>query len=209
MSTRVPTELATVSLSVNGRDDISAIYNEMVKMFDQVAPAYTGKTNRTELDIKHALKKANELIYREARLKAPRIRPEIQEGKIQSRKNIHLSDPKYMKERSSAGKKFRAKGIIARRIVTFAHPVSTYVAALEYGRDEFLQVMKKKPYGIVGGQTDSWLRKVGAMDAQPFLRKSLDNKAQQAYDEFSSVLKKRWINTLKAVGRHNAKKGKG
>lgn len=69
MSSRVPTQMATVNLTVNGRDDISAIYNEMVKMFDQVAPAYKGKTNRTELDIKYALKQANVLVYRKLGLK--------------------------------------------------------------------------------------------------------------------------------------------
>jgi len=201
-------EMVTVKLDFNGEHDISAIYKEMQKMFDQVAPAYKGKTNRTETDIKYSLRVANQVIYREARIKAPRIRPDIHARQSKEKQEIHLSDKKYMVERSAAGKKFRSQGIVARRVVTFKDPVSKYVAAVEYGRDSFIQVMKKKPYGVKGGDTSFWLRKVGAMKAQPFLRKSQNNKAQIAYNTFTETLSKRWLTTLKRVAKHNKNKGK-
>jgi len=192
------TDLLAVKLDVNDKHDISKIYSEMARMFDAVAPAYKGKTNRTELDIKFALKSANQVIYREVKLRAPTIRPEIQAGKSESRKSVHLSDKKYMKERQAEGKRWRSQGIIARRVVTFSAPVSTYVAAVEYGRDSFLQFVKKSSKG-------GYVRKVGAMKAQPFLRVSQNTKAQAAYDTFAAVLAARWVNTMKAVARHQAK----
>jgi len=202
------TDLLTVKLAFNGKTDVSAIYKDMQKMFDQVAPAYKGKTNRTETAIKASLTKANQVIYREARMKAPRIRPDIQAAKQKSRKDVHLSDKEYMVERAAAGKVWRKQGIIARRVVTFKAPVSSYVAAIEYGRDEFVQVAKKKAGDNMGGETGFYMRHVGAMKAQPFLRKAQNSKAQVAIDTFATVLSKKWINILARVAKVKANKGK-
>jgi hypothetical protein len=43
------------------------------------------------------------------------------------------------------------------------------------------------------------------MKAQPFLRKSQNNKAQLAFNTFSETLSIRWLKTLKRVAKHNKK----
>jgi hypothetical protein len=205
MARRFNFDFVSADLSMNGENDISGIYREMIKMFDQVAPAYKSKTNRTELDIRHAMKEAHQLIYHQARIQAPKIRPEIQAGKEEGRKDVHLSDKRYMIERQALGKKWRSQGIVARRVVTFKDPVSKYVAAVEYGRESFMQPIVRE---TKNGATIAF-RKVGAAKAQPFLRKAQKRKAQPAVNEFSRVLKVRWLKTLKRVGQVNAAKAKG
>ncbi|MGZ7642477.1 hypothetical protein [Vibrio parahaemolyticus] len=201
--TRIPENIVSVDLTFNGESDWKAIEQEMVRVFDEVGAAYKQKRNRSITAINNALKKANQVIYKEARIRAPIIKPHIQATKQESRKNIHLRD--HMIERSASGRKWRAKGIVARRVVTFKAPASEYAAAVEYGRDAFIQVVRKAPFGIKGGQTDYWLRKVGAMEAQPFLRVSQEAKAQEALSVFSRELQKNWLTILKRV---NKKRGK-
>jgi hypothetical protein len=203
------TDLLTVALDFNGKRDLSEIYREMTKMYDQVAPAYKGKVNRTETDIRYSLRKANEVIYREARLKAPKVRPDIQARQNKELQLIHLSDKKYMIEGARQGKTWRKQGIVARRVVTFKAPVGEYAAAVEYGRKEFMQVIENKSYKKKNGDTNFHLRAVGAMKAQPFLRKAQNSKAQSAFDTFSAVLDKRWNTTMKTVAKHHAKEAEG
>ncbi|MDP5253372.1 MULTISPECIES: hypothetical protein [unclassified Vibrio] len=193
--------LLAVSLSFNGQDSLSAIESEMVSLFGEVGAAYKKKTNHSIKVIKDALKEANQVIYKECLVKAPVIRPAILARESKATRDIHIGDPRYMVERSSHGKKWLKDGIVARRIVTFKSPVSSYAAALEYGRGEFLQVVRKAPYGITKGETDFWLRKVGAMEAQPFLLPSQRNKADKAMVVFASSLSSRWLKVLKKLER--------
>lgn len=199
------TDLLTVALDFNGSTKLSDILAEMQSRFEDVADVYVGKTNKAELDIRAALKAANEVIYREVKMKAPRIKPHIQATKSKDRKDIHLKD--HIQAKATNGKTWRSQGM-SRVVVTFAPIVGSYAAALEYGRDEFMQVMKKKPFGIKGGDTDYWLRSVGAAKAQPFIRDAQTRKAQAAFDTFSSVLGTRWVKRMKAVEKKIAAKAK-
>ena len=196
------TGYAAIALDFNGKTKLSDILAEMTSKFDEVAGSYKGKTNRAETDIKFALKKANQVIYREVKLRAPRIKPHIQAGKSKERKLIHLKD--HILEKPTNGKTWRSQGM-SRRVVTFSKEVSHYVAALEYGRDEFMQV-RKKPKSVKGGDTSYWLRSVGAMKAQPFIKVAQNKKAQAAFDTFSDVLGVRWLKTMKKVAKVKKKR---
>ncbi|KAB0285468.1 hypothetical protein F2P58_23435 [Vibrio fortis] len=198
-------EYVEVKLDFNGKSSWSGIEKEMVRLFDEVGLNYNKRTNHSISVIKGALKAANQVIYKEAQVRAPVIKPHIQATKQTSRKNIHLGSPEYMIERSAHGKKWVQQGIIARRFITFKKPVSEYAAAIEYGRDAFLQVVRKKPFGIQGGDTSFWVRQVGAMKAQPFLRESQQAKAQEAVNTFSTVLERRWLRVLTRLEKRRGK----
>jgi hypothetical protein len=194
-------DLIETKLTFNGISNVNKIYKEMQEMFNEVGGAYASKTNRSITDIKYSLRKANEVIYNEAFKRAPVIRPEIYAGESDDRKPVHIKDRRYMIERSAHGKKWLKRGIVARRVVTFKDPVSEYVAAVEFGRDSFMQVVKKKPYGITSGETDFFLRKVGAASAQPFLLPAQKAAANRALNVFALTLQKRWLNTLKRTSK--------
>lgn len=202
-------DLITTKITFNGSSEVNKIYKEMQRMFDEVGGAYASKTNRSITDIKYALRKANEVIYEEAFRRAPVIRPEIYAGESEDRKPVHIKDRRYMVERSAHGKKWQKRGIIARRVVTFKAPVSEYVASVEFGRDSFMQVVRKKPYGITSGETDFFLRKVGAAEAQPFLLPAQKAAANRALEVFAATLQKRWLTTLKRVSKRRNTNAKG
>lgn len=195
--------LVTFDLSFNGETNLSAIEDEMVKLFGEVGAAYKKNKNHSLTVIQGALKDAHQVIYRECLVRAPTIRADVLANESVEMRDVHLGDPKYMVERSAHGKKWLKDGIVARRIVTFKYPVSRYAAAVEYGRQEFMQVVKKAPYGITKGETDFWLRKVGAMEAQPFLIPSQRDKADQALNIFASSLSNRWLKVLRRLERKN------
>ncbi|HGE6013831.1 TPA: hypothetical protein ACGGR7_002095 [Vibrio cholerae] len=199
-------DLVSFELEFNGRVDLAGIENEMVKLFGEVGASYKKKKNHSVTVIQGALRDAHQVIYRECLIKAPTIRADILANESKERRDIHLGDPKYMVERSAHGKKWLQSGIIARRVITFKHPVSEYAAAVEFGRDSFLQVVKKAPYGITKGQTDYWLREVGAMAAQPFLLPSQRNKANQVINVFASSLSNRWLKVLRRLERKRNKR---
>ena len=196
-------DMVTTELEFNGETDWRAIEAQMVRLFDEVGVNYRQRRNRSLTVISAALKVAHQVIYKEAQVRAPVIKPHIQAGKQEDRKDIHLGSPKYMIERSAHGKKWLQQGIVARRFVTFKDPVSTYAAAVEYGRDKpFLQVVKKAPFGIQSGDTDYWLRTVAPMEAQPFLGKAQRAKAQQAVNVFGTELSRRWLVVLRRLDRN-------
>lgn len=204
-------ELVATELTLNGKESLPEILKEMSSLFEVVGTTYKSKTNKSVLNIKQALKEANLIIYREAKVRAPVIKPHIYESQSEANKAVSLKN--HMVARTAHGKKWLQRGIIARQVVTFksprdknAQPPAQYAAAVEVGRDEFMQVVRKKPFGITGGETDFWLRKVPAMKAQPFLIPALESKAGAAYQVFASVLSKRWRKTLEKIERDNAKK---
>lgn len=199
-------DLVSFELEFNGRVDLSGIENEMVELFGEVGASYKKKKNHSFTVIQGALRDAHQVIYRECLIKAPTIRADILASESKERRDIHLGDPKYMVERSAHGKKWLRSGIVARRIITFKPPVSEYAAAVEFGRDSFLQVVNKAPYGITQGQTGYWLREVGAMAAQPFLLPSQRSKANQAINVFASSLSNRWLKVLRRLERGSNKR---
>lgn len=205
-------ELVVTDLEFNGNSDVSKIYKEIKKTFAEVGTAYkttgTTKTPRGVLDIRYALKHANKLIYDAAQIRAPIIKPHIYQG--QSKANQAVSLKNHMVEGQRLGKKWINRGIIARRVVTFrgkakvegAMSPAQYAASVEFGREKFMQVAKK-PVGITGGETDYYLRTVGATQPDPFLIPALEAKAQPAYDLFYKVLEKRWNTTMKTTAKRN------
>jgi len=186
-------------LTYNGSRSLPDIYKEMDKMWNLVGKAYESPNNRAVLDIRYSLRKANEVIYKRALSRAPSIRSEIRDTEPAYRKAISLKDKSGLQERSAMSKRLMSRGIIARRTVGSAGYASQYIAAVEYGRDEFVQPRTK----IVNGAVEATFRKIGKAKAQPFLRQALFSGAQPAYDVFTSTLEKRWAATMKRVARIN------
>ncbi|PHS22005.1 MAG: hypothetical protein COA84_14075 [Robiginitomaculum sp.] len=165
----------------------------MQSMWDAVGSSYKSKTNRSLLDIRYSLRLANNVIYKRALLRAPSIRSEIRATEPAYRKAISLKDKSGLREASAMSRRLQSKGIVARRIVGSAGYASQYIAAVEYGRDEFVQPRTK----IVNGAIEATFRKIGRAKAQPFLRQALFHGAQPAYDVFASTLEKRWAATMR------------
>tara|TARA_Y100001960_G_C14784209_1_gene890296 strand:+ start:31162 stop:31788 length:627 start_codon:yes stop_codon:yes gene_type:complete len=192
-------------ITYNGEADIRKMYSQMINLFDQVAIAYpNGKTNRGFLDIRYSLAKANKVIHAEVLKRAPVIRPEIAAKQSKKMQLLSLRDPKQTVARSAHSKKLMRRGIIARQVVTFRNDkengsTGSYAAAIEFGRDPFMQVLEKKKHNVEGGDTDFFLRAVGAMKPQPFLIPAQRAKANQAMNVFAATLQKRWLTTLKKV----------
>lgn len=185
------------SLTLNGSKSLSQIEREMVKMFEEVGTAFKTKRNKSVIAIQAAMRDANQVIYEEALLRAPVIRPEIFAKESKRYHSVHLGSREHMIERSAVGKKWIKQGIIARRVVTFRDPASEYAAAVEYGRSEFLQVASNR--------NGLWLRTVGAMEAQPFLRPAQKAKAQEAVNVFTTSLSNRWLKVLSTLNRRKRK----
>lgn len=176
------------------------IYKEMELMWNAVGSNYKSKTNRSLLDIRYSLKKANQIIYQRALRRAPSIRSEIKKTEPQYRKLISLKDDTGLREASAMSKRLLSKGIVARRIVGSAGYASQYIAAVEYGRDAFVQ---PRP-NISSGALEVTFRNIGKARAQPFLRQALFHGAQPAHDVFAKTLEKRWAATMRRATAGNS-----
>ncbi len=186
-------------LTYNGKSSLPTIYAEMQKTWDAVGKSYKSKTNRSLLDIRFSLRKANESIYRRALARAPVIKADIKATEPEYRQEISLRDKSGLREGSAMSRKLQSRGVVARRIVGSKGYASQYIAAIEYGRDEFVQPRTK----IVGDRVQATFRTIGKARPQPFLRQSLYHGAQGAYDIFSTTLEKRWTATMRRVARRN------
>ncbi len=184
-------------LDYNGKRSLSEIYKEMDRTWNEVGKAYKSKKNRSVLDIQYSLKQANAVIYRRALARAPIIRADVKKTEPNYRKSISLRDKSGLRERSAHTKKMLNEGIIARRVVGSSGYASQYIAAVEYGRDEFEQIRTK----LVDGGAEANFRTIGKTKPQPFLRPSLQHGAQEAYDVFANTLENRWAATMRRVAR--------
>ncbi len=189
-------------LNYNGHRGLSSIYKEMDLMWNQVGKSYKSKNNRSVLDIRFSLKQANQIIYKRALARAPSIKADVKRTEPEFRKKISLKDKSGLQERSAMSKRLMSKGIIARRTVGSSGYASQYIAAIEYGRDEFIQPRTK----VVDGSIQATFRKIGKARAQPFLRQSLYHGAQPAYDVFANTLERRWAATMRRVAKRNKNK---
>ncbi|EID0057164.1 hypothetical protein LA065_003192 [Vibrio parahaemolyticus] len=184
----------TTELSFNGKSQLSAIQKEMTQVFSEVGLAYKGRKNRSLSVIQGALKDAHQVIYEEVLARAPTIKPEILERESPELRNVHIKSREYTVERSALTKRMRNRGLVARRIITFKEPVSKYVAAVEFGRDESFHLKAGK------GANFKVIR-LAPMKAQPFLRPAQRAKASEAILTFNTALQKRWLTVLKRLNK--------